>query len=153
MGSSSPYLHTAFRSSSDCCLNNAYSTPHILFTSRQKHQKILLCLKRLLQTLWPLGTLSYTKAKLPTTDVRTSHRATKTSWSVLKASLWTDFRSLVNAVSALGRKNMRLKSTVDTNIFIKWRVPTPVLSKSRKISQKIESVLKCNYDEHSRFSK
>ena len=100
-----------------------------------------------------MGTLSYTKENLPTTDVRMSHGATKTSWSVLKVSLWTYFRSLMNVVSALGRKNMRLKSTIDTNIFIKRRVPTPVLSKSRKISQKIESVLKCSYDEHSRLSK
>lgn len=130
-------------------------TPHHTFCSPagRSTRRFSLCLKRQLQTLWPLGTRSYTKAKLPTTDVMMSHRATKTSWSVLKVSLWTDSRSLVNAVSALGRKNMRLKSTVDTNIFIKRRVPTPVLSKSRKISQKIKSVLRCNYDEHSRFSK
>ena len=33
---------------------------------------------------------------------------------------------------------MRLKFTIDTNTFIIRTVPTPVLSKSRKISQKIE---------------
>ena len=113
-------------------------TPHHTFCSPvgRSTRRFSLCLKRQLQTLWPLGTRSYTKAKLPTTDVRTSHRATKTSWSVLKVSLWTDSRSLVNAVSALGRKNMRLKSTVDTNIFIKRRVPTPSSARAGKYHRK-----------------